>query len=125
MTGSGTRLTREETLEALGLAPETVERVHAAGALVPGPDGLFDPLAVAGAAARYGEARAEAADRRLAAVAAAISDVRPALERLAGLAGHAGLEGDAHDRAMKEVAAFFTAFAQAMTRATAALQEDE
>jgi hypothetical protein len=51
--------------------------------------------------------------------------VKPALERLATLADRAGLSGDAHGRAMVEVAAFFTAFAEVMNRATATLQADE
>jgi hypothetical protein len=51
--------------------------------------------------------------------------VKPALERLAGLADRAGLSDDAHHRAMVEVAAFFTAFAGVMNRATAALKAGE
>ena len=118
------RLSREDVEAALGLAPETVERLEKGGAFSADARSLYDPLAVA-AAASEGERRAAAADRRLAAVAAAISDVKPALERLAGLAGHARLEGEAHDRAMVELAAFFTAFAAAMNRATAALNADD
>ena len=119
------RLRRDELEQAFGLATETFGRLESAGALAAGDDSLYDPLAVAAACARYGEQRAEAADRRLAAVAAAISDVKPALERLAGLAGHAELKGADHDRAMVEVSAFFNAFAGAMTRATQALNADE
>ena len=120
-----TRLGREDVQTALGLGPETLERLESGGALARDAEGFYDPLEVAAAAARYGEHRAAGADRRLAAVAAAISDVKPALERLAGLAGHAGLTGDDHDRVMVEVAAFFTAFADAMNRATKALTADE
>ena len=124
--GSKTRLTREAAWEALGVSPETLARIEQAGGLAADADGLFDPLALAAAAARFGVARSEAADRKVASVAAALSEVRPALERLAGLPGRAGLEGESHDKAMAEVAAFFTAFAEAMNRATAALTaEDE
>ena len=94
------------------------------GVHIPHHRNLATPDLIA-AAARHGEDRLEAADRRVAAVAAAISDVKPALERLAGLADRAELKGADHDRAMIEVAAFFNAFAQAMSRATAALNEDE
>ena len=119
------RLSLADLQAALDLPPETISRLEQGGAFHADASGRYDPLAVAAAVARHGEQRAEAADRRLAAVAAAISDVKPALERLAGLAGHARLEGEAHERAMVEVAAFFTAFAGAMNRATAALGADE
>ena len=119
-----TSLTRAEVLDALGLKAESLERLEASGA-IRDASGRYDPLGVAAAAARYGEGRAEGADRRLAAVAAAISEVKPALERLAGLADRAELKGAEHDRAMVEVAAFFNAFAQAMSRATTVLNEDD
>ncbi len=125
MSLAAARVPREEILAALGMAPETFAKLESSGALAGDAEGLFDPLAVAAAAVRYGEERAAAADRRLAAVAAAISDVKPALERLAGLASRAELTGAEHDRAMVEVAAFFNAFAGAMTRATEALNADE
>jgi hypothetical protein len=123
---STTRLTREATCEALGVSPEILARIERAGDLEADASGRFDPLELAAAAARFGLARSEAADRKVESVAAALSRVRPALERLAELPGRANLEGDGHDNAMIEVAAFFTAFAEAMNRATAALTaEDE
>src|SRR5918999_1789471 len=101
--GSTQRLTREAACEALGVSAETLAQIERAGGL----------------------ARSEAAERKIASVAAALSEVRPALERLADLPGRAGLEGEGHDKAMIEVAAFFTAFAEAMNKATAILTEDD
>ena len=119
--GSKTRLTREEACQALGLSPEAFALLESAGDLAGDADGRFDPLAVAAAAVRFGLGRSEAADRKVASVAAALSEVKPALERLANLPARAGLAGEDHDKAMIEIAAFFTAFAEAMNRATAAL----
>ena len=123
--GSTNRLTREAACEALGVSPETLAQIERAGGLAADAQGSFDPLALAAAAVRFGLARSEAAERKIASVAAALSEVRPALERLADLPSRAGLEGEAHDKAMIEVAAFFTAFAEAMNRATAALTAEE
>ena len=123
--GSTNRLSREAASEALGVSSETLADIERAGGLASDAEGI-DPLALAAAAVRFGLARSEAAERKIASVAAALSEVRPALERLADLPGRAGLEGEGHDKAMIEVAAFFTAFAEAMNRATAALTaEDE
>jgi len=119
------RLTREEALEALGIAPEAFARLEALGILAPAADGLYHPLAIAASFVRFGLERAEAADRKLSEVGAALGDVKPALERLAALADRAGISGEAHGRVMVEVAAFFTAFAAVMNRATATLQADE
>ena len=122
--GSTNRLSLEAACEALGVSPETLAQIEHAGDLAADAQGI-DPLALAAAAVRFGLARSEAAERKIASVAAALSEVRPALERLADLPGRAGLEGEAHDKAMIEVAAFFTAFAEAMNRATAALTAEE
>jgi transcriptional regulator with XRE-family HTH domain len=122
--GSTTRLTREAACEALGVSPETLAQIERTGGLPQDAEGI-DPLALAAAAVRFGLAHSDAADRKVASVAAALSEVRPSLERLADLPGRAGLEGEGHDKAMIEVAAFFTAFAEAMNRATAALTADE
>ena len=119
------RLTREEACEALGIAPDAFARLEAIGILAPDGDGRYHPLAIAASFVRFGLQRAEAADRKLSEVGTALGDVKPALERLATLADRAGLSGDAHGRAMVEVAAFFTAFAEVMNRATATLQADE
>ena len=119
------RLTREEACEALGIAPDAFARLEAIGILAPDGDGHFHPLAIAASFVRFGLQRAEAADRKLSEVGAALGDVKPALERLATLADRAGLSGDPHGRVMVEVAAFFTAFAEVMNRATATLQADE
>jgi hypothetical protein len=119
------RLTREDACRALGIAPEAFERLESIGILSPDADGRYHPLAIAASFVRFGLERAQAADRKLAEVGAALGAVKPALERLAGLPDRAGLSGDAHGRAMVEVAAFFSAFAQAMNRATAALEGEE
>jgi len=124
MTGSN-RLSREVALATLGLSPETFKRIEQAGDLAAESDGLYDAMRVAAAAVRFGIDRAEIADRTVASVASALSAVRPALERLADLPARAELEGEAHHRAMVEVAAFFTAFAAAMNSASAALAEHE
>ena len=124
MTPSTTRLTREAAGEALGISPDTLARIERAGGLDQDAEGI-DPLALAAAAIRFGLAQSDAADRKVASVAASLSEVRPALERLADLPSRAGLEGEGHDKAMIEVAAFFTAFAEAMNRATAVLTADE
>ena len=124
MTGSK-RLSRGDACTALGLSPDAFARIAQAGNLVPEADGTYDPVRIAAAAVRFGLARGESADRKVASVAAALSAVRPALERLADLPARARLDGEAHQRAMVEVAAFFTAFAGAMNSASAALVEDE
>jgi hypothetical protein len=118
-------LTREEACEALAVTPELFSKLESGGNLKPGPDGRFEPLAVAAAALRYGFHQAEAADIKLSAVGAALADVKPALERLATLADRAELSGEAHTKVMVEIAAFFGAFADVMTRATAVLKEGE
>ena len=123
--GSTNRLTREAACEALGVSPEALAQIEHAGGLSADAEDRLDPIALAAAAVRFGLARSDVAERKIASVAAALSEVRPALERLADLPGRAGLEGEAHDKAMIEVAAFFTAFAEAMNRATAALTASE
>jgi hypothetical protein len=117
---SDDRLSREAVCEALGVAPDTLALIERAGGIAADADGL-EPLALAGAAVRFGVARSNAADRKVESVAKALAEVRPALERLADLPGRAELQGDDHHKATVEIAAFFTAFAQAMNRATAAL----
>jgi hypothetical protein len=119
------RLSREDACQALGLTPETFALIGRAGDLGGDAEGRFDPLALASAAIRFGLGRSDAADRKVASVAAALSEVRPALERLADLPARAGLEDKARDDAMVEVAAFFTAFAEAMNRATDVLTADD
>ena len=122
---SDSRMSREALGEALGLSPDVVARIERDSTLAADAKGLFDPLAFAAAAARFGMARSAAADRKVESVAAALGEVRPALERLANLPDRAGLEGEGHRKAMAEVAAFFTAFADAMNRATAVLTAEE
>ena len=122
---SDSRLSREALGEMFGISPDIVARIERDNGLAADAKGLFDPLAFAAAAVRFGVARSTAADRKVESVAAALGDVRPALERLANLPDRAGLKGEHHDKAMIEVAAFFTAFAGAMNRATAVLTADE
>jgi hypothetical protein len=122
---SSTRLTRDDACRTLDITPDVFDRIERVGGLTPDADDRYDPLAVAAAAILYARQRAEITDGTLAAVGESLSDVKPALERLAGLADHAGLSGDEHHRTMVEVAAFFTAFAAVMNRATAALRAGE
>ena len=119
------RLTREQACAALSITPEFLDRLERSGAFAADAHGRLDPLGLGAAAVRFGWAQAEAADRKLAEVGTALTDVKPALERLAGLADRAELSGDTHTRVMIEVAAFFNAFAAVMNRATAALRADE
>lgn len=119
------RLTREEACAALSITPEFLDRLERSGALPSDPQGRLDPLALGEAAVRFGLSQAEAADLKLSEVGAALTEVKPALERLAGLADRAELTGDTHTRVMIEVAAFFNAFAAVMNRATAALKGEE
>jgi hypothetical protein len=119
------RLSREDACEALGLTPESFSLIERASDLKADADGRFDPIAFAAAAVGFGLARSDVADRKVASVASALSAVRPALERLADLPARAGLDGKARDDAMVEVAAFFTAFAEAMNRATEILTAED
>jgi hypothetical protein len=122
---SNTRLTPEQACEALDIEPEVLERILRDAALGPGGDGRLDVMELASAAIRHARRRAEITDGTLTAVGQALGDVKPALERLAVLADKAELKGDEHRRAMTEVAAFFTAFADVMNRATSALKAGE
>src|SRR5215210_2497802 len=101
---SSTRLTRGEAGRTLDISPEVFARIESVGGLEPDGDGGYEALAIAAAAVRYARQRAEITDGTLAAVGESLSDVKPALERLAGLADHAGLSGDEHHRTMVEVA---------------------
>jgi len=121
---SDSRLSRESLSEALGISPDALAMIERSGGLAVDAEGRIDPLELAAAAVRFGIARSAAADRKVESVAAALAKVRPALERLADLPNRAGLEGEDHDNTMIEVAAFFTAFAEAMNRATAVLTAD-
>ncbi|HEY8380832.1 MAG TPA: hypothetical protein VIL09_01655 [Microvirga sp.] len=119
------RLTREEACDALSIPPDTFARLEEAGLFRPESDGRFNLFSLAAAIAGHGLRRAERADAKLSEVGTALADVKPALERLATLADRAGLKGEAHGRAMMEVAAFFTTFAEVMNRATAVLQDED
>jgi hypothetical protein len=122
---SSPRLTRDEACAALDITADVLDKIVAdAGLKADGGRG-FDPIALAAAAIRHARNRAEITDGTLTAVGQALGDVKPALERLATLADRAELTGEEHRRAMTEVAAFFTAFADVMNRATAALKAGE
>jgi hypothetical protein len=119
------RLTREEASDALGIAPDLLQRLERSGALKADQEGTYEALALAAAVVRYGLQRLAAADQKLAQVGAALADVKPALERLSVLPDKTELTGESYERVMIEVAAFFTAFADVMNRATAALHADD
>jgi hypothetical protein len=118
-------MTREGVCKAFQLSPELLASLEAGGVLSPGEDGTFELADVAAALFNYGTQRARAADEKLAAVAGALNDALPALQRLSTLPDHAGLEGEARERVTMELATFFNGFAGLMARATAALQEKE
>lgn len=122
MTITDLRLTREGVTKTFGLSPETLAQLEEAGILQAGEDNLFELAGVAAALFRFGLDRAARADRKVTAVAEAIGDVLPALQRLAELADRADLQGEARVRATAELSAFFSAFAGLMTRAQAALE---
>jgi hypothetical protein len=122
---SSTRLNRDEACRLFDITPDVLTRIERIADLEADRDGRYEALGLAAAAILYARRRAEITDGTLAAVGESLSDVKPALERLAGLADHAGLSGDDHHRTMVEVAAFFTAFAAVMNRATAALKAGE
>ena len=56
------RSSRERLIAELGLAPDMLTRIERAGGLAADAEGLFDPVAAAAAAIRFGAARADAAD---------------------------------------------------------------
>jgi hypothetical protein len=119
------KMTREGVCKAFGLSPELFEALESAEVLKPGEDGAFELADVAAALFNYGIQRARAADEKLAAVASALNDALPALQRLSTLPDHAALEGAPRERATAELSTFFNAFAGLMARATAALQGKE
>jgi hypothetical protein len=118
------KMTREGVCKAFGLSPELLEALELS-ALRPGEDGAFELSDVAAALFSYGIQRARAADEKLAAVASALNDALPALQRLSTLPDHAALEGEPRERVTAELSTFFNAFAGLMARATAALQAKE
>jgi hypothetical protein len=125
MNGSELGLTHAEACDALDISSDVFDRIVRDAGLDPDRNGRYDPMEVAAAAIRHARRRAEITDGTLQAVGACLSDAKPALERLAGLADRAGLSGDVHRSVTLEVAAFFTAFAEVMNRATAALKAGE
>lgn len=118
-------MTREGICKAFQLSPDLLASLEAGGVLTPSEDGAFEFADVAAALFNYGIQRARAADEKLAAVAGALNDALPALQRLSTLPDHAELEGDVRERVTQELATFFNGFARLMARATAALQEKE
>jgi hypothetical protein len=122
---SDLRLTREGLCRTFQLTPETLAEFERAGILRPGEDNLFDLAQTAGALFGFGMSRAASAERKVGAVALAIQDVMPALQRLANLPDRAGLEGEARQRVTDELSAFFNAFAGLMTRAKDALEQED
>lgn len=123
MTISDYRLTREGVCRTFKLSPEALEQLEQTGVLAPDADNMFDVAGVAAALFHFGMSRAAEADRKLAAVGKALQEVLPALQRLAGLADHLHLEGEAREKVMGELSAFFNAFASLLSQATAVLNE--
>jgi hypothetical protein len=118
-------MTREGICKAFQLSPDLLASLEAGGVLTPAEDGAFELAEVAAALFNYGIQRARAADEKLAAVASALNDALPALQRLSTLPDHAALEGEPRERVTAELSTFFNAFAGLMARATTALQAKE
>lgn len=122
---SGVRLTREGVCRTFGFSQETLRALESEGVLAPDADQTFDLTRAATALARHGMRRAAQAEEKLAAVAAALHDALPALQRLAELPDRAMLDAWAHERAKAELAAFFSAFSELIARGSAALDRPE
>jgi thiamine biosynthesis lipoprotein ApbE len=116
-------MTRDEVAKAFRLSPDLIDALEEAGVLTAGADGQFDLAVVAGSLFNYGMARARAADEKLTAVAGALNQALPALQRLSTLPDAAKLQGDVRQRVTLELSAFFTAFSELLVRATEALQD--
>jgi len=97
------KMTREGVCKAFGLSPELLEALESSAVLRPGEDGAFELSDVAAALFSYGIQRAKAADEKLAAVASALNDALPALQRLSTLPDHAALEGEPRERVTAEL----------------------
>lgn len=119
------KLTREGVCRAFNLRPELLEALEGGGVVAPGEDGAFDVADVAAALFNYGINRAKAADEKLAAVAHALNDTMPALQRLATLPEAPELEGEAKNKVTVELSAFFSAFSALLSKATEALKSEE
>ncbi len=122
---SDLHLTRDGVCRTFGLSDEVLRALVEAGILAPNADNLFDMVGVAVATFRFGIDRTKLADAKLAAVAAALQGVLPALERLSALPDRAGLDGETRERAASEVAAFISAFAALLTQANEALSSQD
>ena len=117
------RLTREGVCRTFGLSHDMLHALESQGVLTPDADHTFDLTGAATALAHYGLDQAAQAEQKLAAVAAALHGVLPALQRLAELPDRAMLDTWAHERAKAELAAFFSAFAELLARGSAALNQ--
>lgn len=118
------KLTREGVCRAFNLRPELLEALERGGVLRPGEDGVFDVADVAAALFNYGINRAKAADEKLAAVAHALNDALPALQRLATLPEAEELTGEAKNKVTVELSTFFSAFSGLLSKATEALKTE-
>ncbi len=118
------KLTREGICRAFNLPSQLMEALEKAGVLTAGEDETFDLTDVAAALFTYGMGRARAADEKLAAVANALNETLPALQRLATLPDNAALEGDARERVTVELSTFFNAFSSLLAKATEVLRAD-
>src|SRR3954471_18716360 len=92
------KMTREGVCKAFGLSPELLEALESSAVLRPGEDGALELSDVAAGLFSYGIPRAKAPDEKLAAVASALNDALPALQRLSTLPDHAALEGEPRER---------------------------
>ena len=123
MSLSDLRLTRDGVCRTFGLSHEALEALESQGVLTPDADHTFDLAGVAASLFHFGLGRAAQAEQKLAAVAAAIRDVLPALQRLSGLPDRAMLDVWARERVAVELSAFFAAFSELMARGSSALDQ--
>jgi len=123
MSLSGVRLTREGVCRTFGLSHAAFEALESQGVLKPDADHTFDLAESAAALVRFGLEQAAEAEQKLAAVADAMREVLPALQRLSELPDRAMLDAWARERVANELSAFFTAFAGMLARGSVALDQ--
>ena len=123
MSLSHVRLTREGVCRTFGLSHEVLAALERQGVLTPDADHTFDLADAAAAVFRFGMDQAAQAEQKLTAVATALHDVLPALQRLSELPDRAMLDAWARERAAVELSAFFNAFARLIAEGSSALNQ--